>query len=287
MSEYFVESEERTGHRYGRVLVLRGPWKPEFASYMGREGIDGLRLSASVGWKGADLQVLSELSFLRSLEIYSQEVRDCSVIGSLKELRLLGLECDLRGSIDFEPLAKLEVVKVTWAKALEGVLRCEQVSHFNVSNWPDLDLFRLAQLIRLRELLVTSRKLDSLRGISVFNLLERLDLHGCPKLTTLEGVDSCRRLTSFSLSACKAVGDVSVLASLTGLREVELDSCGEIRSLSPLAALRGLERLSFDGDTRILDGDLSFIEALPALRTLVFAPRRSYNRTRTELMSAK
>lgn len=281
MSEHLICESE---HGLGRVFVPSGPWKPEYSAFLRREGIDGLRLSASVGWKGTDLQFLSELPFLRSLEVYAWDVRDCSVIGSLRELRHLGLECDLRGSIDFAQLAKLEVVLVTWAKALDGVLRCQQVRHLNVSNWPEVDLLRLEPLTKLRELFVASRKLHSLRGISTFSLLDKLELHGCPKLATLDGIQSCGRLTSLEMSACKAVGDVSVLAHLGSLRKVELNSCGDIRSLAPLAALRGLERLSFDGDTRILDCDLSFMERIPRLRELVFAPRRAYNRTRQQLL---
>ncbi len=281
LTEHQIRESE---HGFGRVFIPSGLWKPEYSTFLRSEGIDGLRLSNSAGWKGSDLQFLSELPFLRSLEIYSWGVRDCSALSSLSELRLVGLECDVRGSVDFGPLGKLEVVLLSWAKAIEGVLQCRRIRNLNVSKWPGVDLMSLTEMEELRELNVSSQKLHSLDGISEFSLLESLDLDRCPKLTSLEGVESCHRMTSFSLSSSKAVVDISVLARCKSLRVVELDSCGAIESLAPLAALHDLERLSFDGDTRVLDGDLSFVESLPKVRELVFAPRGSYNRTRKGLL---
>ncbi|MDP2271198.1 MAG: hypothetical protein Q8K32_10740 [Archangium sp.] len=278
--EYEVRDSQ---HGLGRVFILRGPWRPEYPDFMRRQGIDGLRLGDSAG---PDVGFLSEVPFLRSLEIYSRAVRDCSVLSSLNELRLLGLQCELRGSIDFGPLAKLEVALLSWEKAVDGVLGCRQLRHLNVSGWPEVDLSKLAQLDKLQALYLQSRRLQSLHGLSAFPVLEHLDLHGCPKLASLAGVEACQRLTSLSVSACR-VGDVSVLASLPGLRTVELDSCGDIGTFAPLAALHDLERLSFDGNTRVLDGDLSVIEGFPKLHSLVFAPRGLYNRNRTELLSRR
>jgi hypothetical protein len=278
--EYQVRDSD---HGLGRVFIPCGPWKPAYRDIMLRERIDGLRLSDSMGWRGQDVHFLSQLPFLRSAEIYSWQVKDFSVLSSLSELRLLGMECDVRGPIDFGPLDKLEVALLTWKSAFEGVLGCKRMKHLNVSSWPEVDLVKLGQMTDLRALFFQSRKLESLRGLSAFNLLEKLDIYGCPKLRTLEGVEVCQRLTSISVAACK-VGDVSVLASLPGLRTVELDGCGDLKSLAPLSVLRDLERLSFDGSTRVLDGDLSFVEGLPKLRSLVFAPRRSYNRTRPQLV---
>lgn len=279
-SEYEIRDSDRG---LGRVFIPCGPWKPAYRDFMQREGIEGLRLSDSMGWKGHDVHFLSHLPMLRSLEIYSSQVRDFSVLSSLRELRLLGMECEVREVIDFAPLAKLEVALLTWKRAFEGVLGCKQMRHINVSSWPEVDLVSLGQMTNLKELFIRSRKLESLRGISAFSRLEKLDLYGCPKLPTLEGIQACQGLTSVSVSACR-FGDVSVLASLRALRTVELDGCGDLKSLAPLAVLRDLERLSFDGSSRVLDGDLSFLEGLPRLRSLVFAPRRLYNRTRGEIL---
>lgn len=270
-------------HGLGRVFIPCGPWQSSFGDVIRRERIAGLRLSDSMGWRGHGLQFVAELPLLQSFELYSWQVSDASILSSLSELRLLGVEADLRGELDFGPLSKLEVALLRWVKPLEGVTNCRQLRHFNVSSWPDADLARLAQLTKLQVLHLYSRKLQSLRGIAAFPHLERLDLHGCPKLTSLEGVETCRRLTSVSLSACR-IDAVSIMATLPSLRTLALDSCGDLKTLSPLTELRELESLSFNGNTRVLDGDLSVLERLPKLRALVFAPRRSYNRTRLQLL---
>jgi hypothetical protein len=269
---------------YGRVFVPHGPWERGYNALVVKEQIAVVRLSAAMGWRGTDLEFLKELGELRGIEIYSLDVRDATVIGSLRHLRLVGLECDLRAPIDFTALSKLEVVKATWKRALEGLLQCSQLKHLNLVNWPGASLRALANMTRLAKLQITSRKLSALSPISSFQELEWLDLCACPKLTSLEDVRSCAGLRRLDVTSCKAIRDISPIGSLVLLRELHLDEDGDIESLLPLQACKQLEKLSFFGTTRIVDGRVSVVEALPHLRTLRFAPRRHYDRTRDEIL---
>lgn len=281
MDSYFIDDSE---DGYGQVFVPRGPWQPSYTDLVEKQQIAVVRLSASAGWQGSDLQFLQELPNLRGIEVYSPEVRDASVIGSLHRLQLVGLDCKLRTRIDFGALRELEVVKATWAGAIEGVLECAGLKHLNLSNWPASDLDSLARLTQLAKLLLTSRKLTSLRGIDVLGALEWLDLDSCPKLTSVEGIQACQSIWHLELTSCKAIHKISPIGELGSLRELHLDENGEIESLEPLRHCRLLERLSFFGTTRVVDGKLSAVEELPRLKTLRFAPRRHYDRSRDDIL---
>lgn len=281
MSDYFfVDSEDG----YGRVFVPRGPWKPSYNHLVAKENVHVVRLSSSMGWRGQDLEFLRDLPFLRGVEIYSWDVRDASVIGSLSELRLVGLDCDLRKQIDFTALPKLEVVKGTWKKPLESLLHCKGLKHLNLSNWPEEDLRSLSAMTKLTKLLLTSRKLSSLRGISSLEALKWLDLHACPKLTSLEELRSCVSIRHLEITSCGAVDDVSPIGDLHELRELALDGCKDLDTLTCIQGCENLEQLSFLGTTRVTDGKLSFISELPKLHSLRFTPRRHYDRKRVELL---
>jgi len=281
MRGYFVDDSE---DGYGQVFVPRGPWQADYNNVIEKQQIGVVRLSAAMGWRGTDLDFLRGLPNLRGVEIYSPEIRDASVIASLHELRLVGLDCDLRTPIDFSGLVELEVVKARWAGAIKSVLKNSAVKHLNLSNWPSDDLESLASMTRLAKLQLTSRKLTSLRGIGALKSLEWLDLHACPKLTSVEGIRGCQSIWHLEVTSCKAVHEISEIGELGALRELHLDDNGEIESLGPLRRCKLLEKLSFFGTTRILDGKISAVEGLPRLETLRFAPRRHYDRTRDDII---
>lgn len=284
MEAYLIDDSEEG---YGQVFVPRGPWQPGYTDLVGQKRIPVVRLSAAMGWRGADLHFLRELPNLRGVEIYAPEVRDVSVIASLHRLQLVGLDCDLRTPIDFGELQELEVVKARWSDAIRSLLHIAGLKHLNLSNWPGYDLESLGSMSRLQELLLTSRKLRSLRGIDALKSLEWLDLHACPKLTSLEGIRCCRFMTHLEVTSCKAVHEISEIGELGALRELHLDNNGELESLEPIRQCHLLEKLSFFGTTRILDGRISALEDLPRLKTVRFAPRRQYDRTRDAISQGK
>jgi Leucine-rich repeat (LRR) protein len=164
--------------------------------------------------------------------------------------------------------------------AISSVLRNSGLKHLNLSNWPFDDLEALALMTRLTKLLLTSKKLVSLRGIDALISLKWLDLHACQRLKSIEGIQACQSISRLEITSCKAVHDISELGELGALVELHLDDGGEIESLDPLQRCTLLEKLSFFGGTRIRDGKISAIEGLPRLKTLCFAPRRHYDRTR-------
>lgn len=281
MADYiFAASEDG----FGRVLIPRGQWDPSLAELIRDEKVEALRLTESMGWRGTEVDFLRGLRTLKSVEIYSQKVRDLSALATLGDLRVVGLQCQPRVDVDLAPLTRLEVVKANWMPGLRPVLQRATLRRLNVTSWPDSDFRALTHLEALERLQVTSRTLSSLEGIEELPSLEWVDLHDCPKLTDLAALASCPQLKRVELTSCKGVLDISSMSSLAGLRELFLDDDRDIATLTPLRQCRSLVTLSFLGTTRIVDGDLSFIEDLPELQTLRFAPRRHYNRSREELV---
>ena len=266
------------------MLVPRGPWTPRYTDLVRQQQVPVVRLSESAGWRGTDVRFLLELPELRGVEIYAWQVRDASVIATLRNLRLVGLECDLRVPIDFGQLPELEVVKARWNGAIQDVLNNPNLEYLNLSNWPMEDLQRLESMDRLARLALTSRKLRSLRGIDALKSLGWLDLYACPSLTSLEGIQNCQSMSRLDVSSCRAVHEISEVGELGSLRELELNNNGDLESLEPLRRCQSLERVSFFGTTRILDGKISVLEELPRLKKVVFGRRRHYDRKREELI---
>ena len=66
-SSYEIRDHE---HGLGKVLWLKQSWQPHFKTILEDEGIVAVRFSALGSIKDLDLSVLSELPFLKGLEIY-------------------------------------------------------------------------------------------------------------------------------------------------------------------------------------------------------------------------
>jgi hypothetical protein len=272
---------------FGKVFIPHGPWQPLFAEIVSREQIAVVRLSAAMGWQGTDLSFLAQLTELRGIEIYAWDIRDASVISKLSTLRLVGLQADLRTRIDLALLPALEVVKATWKKAIDSVFACKTLRYLNLVNYPAADLSSVAGMTSLTRLALTSRHLSSLQGLAALASLKSFDLDACPKLESISGLDACKDIEHLEITSSKAFRDASPIAALRSLNRLRLDDCGEITTLEPLRSCQALEYLSFVGTTRIADGDLSFIDSLPRLRHVQFAPRRHYNRTPAELNASR
>ncbi|MBA3580745.1 MAG: hypothetical protein H0W42_12270 [Gemmatimonadaceae bacterium] len=283
MSDFFIDHSEEG---YGSVLVPRGPWRPEYRQLLMTKQVIGVRLSSSMGWRSSDVTFLKELPDLRVLEIYVSEVRDASVISSLPELRVLGLQCDLRSEVDFSALTKLEVVKAAWKPALQGLLGCTTLKQLNLMKWPGIDLGGLSKLTRIARLQLTSNTLRTLHGLTELLSLRILDLDACPKLRSLEDVAGTPSIQQVEVTSCRSVRSIAALSALRELRVAILDDNAEIDSLRPLAPCHLLEELSFVGSTRITDGKISAIEHLPRLRSLRFSPRVHYDRRHEDLLSS-
>jgi hypothetical protein len=170
-----------------------------------------------------------------------------------------------------------------WRPKAKTVFDCSGLKLLNVVNYPAEDLQNLKNMIDLRRLQITSRKLVSLAGIESLQSLRILDLAECAKLESLTGIEKCQELQVVELENCKKVNDVSSLGELASLRDVVLTDCGKVKSLQPLAKCRLLESLTFVGDTNVEDGELTPLLEIPELKRMWFADKRHYSHKRDQV----
>ena len=60
-------------------------------------------------------------------------------------------------------------------------------------------------MVALKQLYLTSRKLESLKGIEQLGSLELLDLYNCPFLTSMAGTKQLPKLKTIEIEACNRV----------------------------------------------------------------------------------
>lgn len=202
MSNFEIRQDE---NGIGKVLILKGEWTDDISSYMQANDIFALRLTNSFGFKGHDITFLSKLDFLRSLELYCWDAKGIKVIESLPQLEVLGLQYNSVQKIDLTAFSKLRVALITWSKGLGSLLGVSSLEKLNIQNYPHRDLMPISSMHGLKDLYLTSRKLESLCGIEQLNKLETLDLYNCQNLISLAGIENCPYLNTIETEACNRV----------------------------------------------------------------------------------
>jgi uncharacterized protein with PQ loop repeat len=202
MSNFEIREDE---NGIGMVLILKGHWSDDIAAYMQKNKIYALRLTDAFGFKGHDISFIPDLSFLRSLELYCWEAKGVKVLESLPQLEVIGLQYKSAQKIDLSAFKNLRVALITWSKGLGSLLELPSIEKLNIQNYPHKNLEAISSMTHLKQLYLTSRKLESLKGIEKFGRLERLDLYNCPFLTSTAGTEQCPMLNSIEIEACNRV----------------------------------------------------------------------------------
>ncbi len=202
MNNFEIREDE---HGIGKVLILKRAWTDDVAAYMKKNGIYALRLTDNFGFKGDDITFLSDLSYLKSLELYCWKANGLKVIESLPQLEVLGLQYKSAQKIDLTAFSKLKVAKLTWSKGLSSLFELTSIEKLNIQNYPHDNLEPISAMVLLKQLKLTSRKLESLKGIERLDNLELLDLYNCPFLTSIIGIDFCPKLKTIEIEACNRV----------------------------------------------------------------------------------
>lgn len=269
-----------------KTLVLKGEWHDRYAQKMKAGSINGLRLSYSNGWRGSDVEFLDNLTWLRSVEIYSQDVKNIDSLNELTELERIGLQAPYKKGVNFSRLRKLKSLATNWTPGSESLTSCSNLEELNVTGYPYTTIEPLADLKRLTKLALTSTKLSSLRGVESLSDLTTLDLFRCRSLESLDGINELKKLQKLEIDQCKSIREISVVRQLNDLASLSIDDCGEIETLAPIKSLDKLRVLSFTGSTLIKDGVISVAESLPVLEKMLFMDRKMYDRTREEILGS-
>ncbi|MFO0625538.1 MAG: hypothetical protein U0325_07955 [Polyangiales bacterium] len=191
--------------------------------------------------EGIDLDTLPVLPKLTSLSVHAPSMPDD-----------LGARVPALESMTLVPMAR-------HARALRGI----QATSVEVIAGDGMNLAVLAQMPRLRTLVMSDGPPEQVPQLAAFGHLTELDLR-YTKLTDLTPLAALVGLHTLGL-ACTEVSDLGPLAGLTGLRSLSLFACKAVDDLAPLAGLHALRTLDL---TSTAVRDLAPIAALAGLETL-------------------
>ena len=276
-SEYCVENGD-----FGPRLVLQGSWKDEILDYMLVNGIKELAVNYARGFSGVNLDFLRRLPFLEGLLLLVYNIPDISVVHQLHELRTLIDGCRNKTPLDFTQFPRLEKCGMSWRNGSESLFQCKKLEWLNVSKYPGKDTEGFEQLVDLKTLYLSASRVEDLAGLGSLKSLKLLGLYRLIHLTTLAGLSTLNNLEALDIQTCKKLNNIEDVRTLTGLHLLNIVNCGDIASLLPIKSLLKLRRMGFVG-TNVLDGDLSILEELPSLESVIFNNRRHYSHRREEL----
>lgn len=260
------------------LVVLEGGWRDEYAAVI--EAHDLAVLSIMV--RGEDLSFLERLPSLRGLVLNAGEVRDLSPVQGLGALETLTLNTPSkpRLELDFTAFAGLTTLRMYWNPGLASVFASPSLRSLFVFGPPDADLARFGALPALRRLEVSQgRKLVSTAGVGAVDFL---GLYQQAALEDLSALPAGLRV--LAIEGSKKLGALPALPP--GLTRLKVANCGDIASLQPLAGLLELEEFFAWESTRVLDGDLSVLLALPRLKQIGMRDRREYTPRVSEIEDA-
>lgn len=278
--------EINRGH-YGKRAILKGPWKADYKHLIIDNQVVEILLNGAKGWRGKDVDFLTELPHLLSIEIISSLQND-HAINELRELRAIHIESPAKTEIDFLNFPKIEKIAVYWRPGLRNLFRCETVRNLWLYKYPGNSLSDFASLKYLQRLeLKNSRSLDRLGDVSGLRKLEMLGIYLAPKLLSLTGVQVLKNLRTLEIDTCRKIKDISPVRDLIKLRRFMFVDGAKIESIKALRNLEQLEEFFFYGSTNISDGDLSVLSEMPNLKEVAFQQRRHYNRNWSDFESTR
>jgi hypothetical protein len=193
-------------HGIGKVLIPTSPWDNAYVDFLHAEKITAIRLSYSLGYRGESIDFIAQLPWLRSLEVYSMEVRDLSPISQLSNLEVLGLQTKAANGFALRG-APLRISMIQWNHKLSPLFDLQTLEYLNVSNYPYVDLIPIHKLVDLQRLSITSRKLQTLKGIEGLASLSHLDLANCPQLLSIEEARAKQSISYLEIEGCRHVSN--------------------------------------------------------------------------------
>jgi Leucine-rich repeat (LRR) protein len=276
------------------ILHVRGGWSVEVDSMIFDQGIDHLRIE---WWDSEDLNPLRKHAALLKKLWIECEVSDVTAVNECVNLVDLGLMRS-RSKIDFKRLKHLLTLSLSGQAICSEVAACSNLRTLTVTGASNTNLKALAEASGLRQLCVRESKLTTVEGIERLSKLQSLTLSQLP-LQSLDGLDKLDALCDLSLCYLRKLVTLDPISRIHALKKLDITSCGKIENMSAigglktlrelimenmeiadigfLAPLKLLERLFLTEGTRVNNGDLSVLLALPKLKDVIFSNRRHYS----------
>lgn len=228
-----------------------------------------------------DISPIYNLSGLETLNLDTCSISDVdflknmSGMTSLKSLNLSSVRCGGTNSVD------------NGLKNLSGIENLTNLEELTITGYTE-DIGLLGSLTKMKNLYMTSTKLDNIEPLKCMTQMEELTikcdnvsdismLSGMTGMKKLEiqaknvgSIDALKGMTQMeelNMSFCKSVTDISPISGMTGLKKLNLLGCESVNGLSALADMKELESLTLSGVT-ISDSDVEVVLSLPNLKSV-------------------
>ncbi len=175
----------------------------------------------------SDLKSISTLHGLKSLRIYSGNLKSIQPISQLTNLEHLRL-CLRESKIDINPISNLI-----------------NLQYLDLSGNRSLtDVNSLGNLIKLEYIDLSScNNLINLTSIAKLNQLKTLKLDFCISLTDLTFISSLNSISYLSISSCELLSNLFPLENLLSLSYLDLSGCKRLKFVKPISKLPNLKEL--------------------------------------------
>ncbi|MCZ8531618.1 hypothetical protein [Alteromonas sp. PRIM-21] len=293
--------------KYARILKLLVKWDDRIFEEI--EAGKFAKLEIDYGeWGNLDFlcdprfKNIQHLGISRSAEITSLDNINClinlnklgvglwdrkkSIVLSLPELKKLDSlsVCDV--NLDFNNIASANsIVDLDLAnvglKDLGVLSKFAGLNAFGIGNESKIrDLSGLSVLKKLKYLNVGFLPCESLVCIDELPELEELWIIEMRKLASVKVESVHSKLNKLFINACGKLNEYSFISKFKGIQKLGI-SCKEINSLSFLEDLPNLCSFHF-GNSKVVDGDLSFLDIHKDTADIGFGNKRHYNRKSNE-----
>lgn len=276
------------GRFHDRVeMVVTGPWTDRAAEAVRSGAVDRVVLNYAHGFAEPDLEFLRDLP-IRQLIILDRRLNSLEPVAALSEsLELLHVTSDPSLHLDLAQLPRLVDLSADWHQVRATIPFADKLVRLHLGRYGEHDLMPLARIRDLRRLALTDRpRLRSLSGLANFSELRSLSISMARDLDDIDDLRGRDLIEEIGLESCRRLVRIDALTGCSRLRRLNLSECGDIESLLPLNGLGDLEVLQLFGSTKVLDGDLGPIDALPSLRELRMQSRRHYRPSVAEIQAS-
>lgn len=240
---------------------------------------DGLVLNYARGFADQTLEMLSPDWGLKRLDVLDRSITDLQPLERLGlTLEVLSVQAAAAAELDLAGLPELRSLAGEWSLLRPSIGAAHRLQRLSTWAFDEPDLRSVRDHVELEHLTIKdARHLQSLSGIDCLHDLTVFTLRGAPRLADIADLAQLApSLREVTVEAAPLIGGLDAFEGLASLTFLSVGDCGNIDSLRPIAGLSVLETLYAWGSTRIVDGDLSALQRLPALKELRMRPRREY-----------
>lgn len=278
--------QSETGNR--RVLLVQNKWSTKYENLLRKNKIDCLRISMPGAGAYSNLDFLKDLEDLNlySVEIYINDIKDLTGLKYVTGVKELSLFCPVAKPISLDIFPNLEDLGLRLPfKTQDQIHLPSSLKKLVFECAPVVDLSFLSPCSKLEILDIDSRKLVDISQLELLQDLRHLSIFRSNKLTDFSAIGLCKKLDFLEIHSNKQVYDLQFLEGLVCLKSLLLMSCGKLKSAHPIAMLKKLEILGLP-DSIFDDKDISALETLPELKTLVAKSHRQYKPNVDEIIKS-